>query len=78
VTRSTDADVGTCAHCGRTIYRTNMDGRWHHPTRVPNPHAAQPERTPCDACATARVICGLMIGERYCDGSPADVVDTPI
>jgi len=33
---------------------------------------------PCDACAAAGVMCNLVLGERYCDGSPADVVDTPI
>jgi hypothetical protein len=29
----TDDDLATCTGCGRTIFRTNVDGRWHHPGR---------------------------------------------
>jgi hypothetical protein len=72
------ADVAVCTRCAHTIYRTNGDGRWHHPAAPFDEHAPVPEKVPCDACGTAGVTCNLTLGERYCDGSPADVVDTPI
>lgn len=34
-----DADTGTC-WCGQTIYRTNVDGQWHH--REALGHEARP------------------------------------
>jgi hypothetical protein len=73
-----DADAGTCQTCGRQIFRTNLDGHWHHAPYRDDTHDPEPAPPPCDACAAAGVMCGLTAGERYCDGSPADDVDTPI
>jgi hypothetical protein len=28
--RDINADVSTCITCKETIYRTNVDGTWHH------------------------------------------------
>lgn len=43
LTAPSSDDVGTCRVCGRTIFRTNMDGRWHHPGAVTPEHDAVPE-----------------------------------
>jgi hypothetical protein len=36
-----DADVSTCTVCGETIFRTNVDGNWHH--RREGDHAPEPQ-----------------------------------
>jgi hypothetical protein len=35
--RPVDADVSICVTCGATIFRTNMDGHWHHRGKVDHP-----------------------------------------
>lgn len=36
-----DSDLSTCQTCGSDLYRTNVDGRWHHPREADHePHPA--------------------------------------
>jgi hypothetical protein len=35
-------DVTTCARCGERIFRTSLDGRWHHPPSSAADHRATP------------------------------------
>lgn len=37
-----DADVATCTGCGEEIFRTNVDGHWHHARRKEYDHVAVP------------------------------------
>lgn len=38
----TSDDASTCSVCNEIIFRTNMDGKWHHPYSHPD-HAATPQ-----------------------------------
>lgn len=37
-----DADVTTCRVCGGTLFRTNIDGHWHHRDLPDDGHDPEP------------------------------------